>query len=141
MYLKKTIYIGANYEHNKVQAKIEITINGNPVNIDTSKISTITEAVGYWRKANAIHAWFVANVQKGTDDCREYDVSFEQLIELKELCKGVIRSRDATPLPPTAGFFFGSTDADEYYFDNLKDTIKIIDALDPKGNYDYRASW
>ena len=141
MYLKKTIYIGANYEHNKVQAKIEITINGNPVNIDVSKVSTIDEEAGYWRKANAIHAWFVANVQEGTDDCREYEVSFEQLTELKKLCKKVIRSRDATSLPPTAGFFFGSTDADEYYFDNLKDTIKIIEALDPNGVYYYRASW
>ena len=27
------------------------------------------EEVGYWRKANAIHGWFVRNVQNGKDDC------------------------------------------------------------------------
>ena len=29
----------------------------------------IMEMVGYWRKQNAIHNWFVENVQDGIDDC------------------------------------------------------------------------
>ena len=43
--------------------------------------------VMYWRKANAIHKWFVDNVQGGEDDCREYPVSNDQLIELRDTCK------------------------------------------------------
>ena len=39
------------------------------------------EEVGYWRKANQIHKWFVDNVQDGVDDCGEYKVTKEQLIE------------------------------------------------------------
>ena len=35
---------------------------------------TFTEMVGYWRKANHIHKWFVDNVQEGIDDYREYYV-------------------------------------------------------------------
>jgi len=40
------------------------------------------EEVGYWRKANAIHKWFVDNVQNGEDDCQRYDVTPAQLTEL-----------------------------------------------------------
>ena len=35
--------------------------------------------VAYWRKANAIHQWFVQHVQNGQDDCNEYHVTREQL--------------------------------------------------------------
>jgi hypothetical protein len=91
--------------------------------------------------ANAIHAWFVKNVQDGVDECQESYVSYEQLVELRDLCKKVIKTKNAELLPPQAGFFFGSTEVDEYYMEDLKETIKIIDALDPDGEYVYRASW
>jgi hypothetical protein len=42
--------------------------------------------VGYWRKANAIHSWFVANVQDGKDDCGSYYVTREHLQALKVEC-------------------------------------------------------
>jgi hypothetical protein len=45
---------------------------------------------GYWRKANHIHSWFVNNVQEGADDCREYNVSREKLMELKKICAQVM---------------------------------------------------
>ncbi len=35
--------------------------------------------VGYWRKANQIHNWFVKNVQGGVDDCGYYGVTKEKL--------------------------------------------------------------
>ena len=41
--------------------------------------------VAYWRKANAIHGWFVDNIQDGVDDQNEYYVSKEKLEELKKL--------------------------------------------------------
>lgn len=46
----------------------------------------------YWRKANAIHNWFVANVQGGNDDCGRYDVDVEQLVVLHDLCRKVLDS-------------------------------------------------
>ena len=42
--------------------------------------------VGYWRKANAIHNWFVVNVASGEDDCSSYPVSQDQLECLRNLC-------------------------------------------------------
>jgi hypothetical protein len=31
----------------------------------------IKQLVGYWRKANAIHGWFINNVADGVDECQE----------------------------------------------------------------------
>ena len=72
--------------------------------------------VAYWRKANAIHKWFVDNVQGGTDDCGDYTVSREQLQELAELCEQALADPDfaVENLPTRSGFFFGGTEYDEY---------------------------
>ena len=48
------------------------------------------EDVGYWRKANQIHNWFVHNVQGGEDDCGICEVSQSKLIELRDTCQKVI---------------------------------------------------
>lgn len=53
----------------------------------------IMEQVGYWRKANEIHNWFVENVQDGDDDCNyHYEVTKEILEELLDICKTVLDS-------------------------------------------------
>ena len=46
-------------------------------------------------------------------------------------------------LPTQSGFFFGSLDYDDYYFDCIKGTIQIIEnALKYKNvDYVYSASW
>lgn len=87
--------------------------------------------VGQWRKANAIHQWFVSEVQNGEDDCGEYYVSRDQLIELRNLCQQVIDNpEDGEEILPTqGGFFFGDTAYDEWYLASLKDTIGILDKL------------
>lgn len=106
---------------------------------------TIVTKVGYWRKANAIHKWFVDNVQNGEDDCGRYYVSFESLKELKELCEEVLENpkKARELLPPCEGFFFGSTEINEWYFQDLNDTIKIITNVleNELGDIYYRASW
>lgn len=48
--------------------------------------------VGYWRKANQIHKWFVDNVQNGEDDCGVYPVTFDQLTALLSLCQLVVET-------------------------------------------------
>jgi hypothetical protein len=53
----------------------------------------ISEEVGYWRKANQIHNWFVENVQYGVDDCDYHDeVTKETLEELLDACQRVLDS-------------------------------------------------
>lgn len=46
--------------------------------------------VGYWRKANAIHRWFVDNVQNGVDECQESWVSRDKLKDLLGVCRAVM---------------------------------------------------
>ena len=101
---------------------------------------------GYWRKANAIHDWFVRECQGGVDECQPSYVAREQLVELKELCEQVLadKTKAAELLPTTSGFFFGSTDYDEYYFQDLESTIEIIDrtlTLPSEWDIEYRSSW
>lgn len=90
----------------------------------------IKEEVGYWRKANAIHKWFVDNVQDGIDDCDYHrEVTKEDLEELRDVCKAVLEkpSRAKNLLPTQGGFFFGSTEHDEWYIESLKNTIEICE--------------
>ena len=53
---------------------------------------TLFEECTYWRKANAIHKWFVYNVQKGVDNCEYYEVSKEQIKQLLDICKEIIKN-------------------------------------------------
>lgn len=141
MYLSKEIYIGANYKHRNVNGVIDLRSGDTPIKVELSKVSSVIEHVGYWRKANAIHKWFVDNVQDGVDDCESYDVSYEQLVELRELCVKSLEEKTGEYLPPQEGFFFGGTDIDEDYFQDLRNTIEILSSLDPEGDYQYRSSW
>lgn len=121
-----------------------ITVNEIDSEFPTSSVSF---KVGYWRKANAIHAWFVKHCQAGVDDCNSYSVSRENLIDLKDSCTAVLadNSKANSLLPPQAGFFFGSTEINEYYLDDLKLTVKIIDRClrERLSNWDfsYQSSW
>lgn len=54
------------------------------------------------------------------------------------------QSLAAKLLPTQAGFFFGSTDYDEYYLNDLKSTIDQIEPLlaeESDGSLYYRSSW
>lgn len=109
---------------------------------------SVTVEAAYWRKSNQIHAWFVKNVQNGVDDGREYDVAHSQLRELRDVCVTVLGDRNIAPtlLPTQTGFFFGSTDYDNLYFNDVQETIVMIDKImkgfDPMiWNLSYRVSW
>lgn len=112
------------------------------------KLVVITYEGMYWRKANAIHAWFVENVQDGVDDCREYEVETEQLAALMNVCADVIANPERAKelLPPQGGFFFGAAEVDDWYWDNVKRTyeeLKPLLTLD-RGDwwrFTYQASW
>jgi hypothetical protein len=116
--------------------------------IDTKgfKLKNIRLDVGYWRKANQIHNWFFNNVQGKVDDCNEYEVCKEHLVELLDICKKVQADHSLAPalLPSQSGFFFGNTDYNEGYFIDIDDTIEIIEkalTLADKWSFIYRASW
>ena len=118
---------------------------------------TLLKEVGYWRKANQIHRWFVNNVQRGVDNQGYYRVTKKQLEKLLKIClevkslfgsttrksytnnELVTQSSEETVyknldierinelLPTQSGFFFGSTEIDDWYFADIIDTIKILE--------------
>jgi hypothetical protein len=67
------------------------------------------------------------------------------LEQLKEVCINVIAVPEMAEelLPTGAGFFFGSTEYDEYYFGDLNETIGIINrCLESKfDSFEYQSSW
>jgi len=105
--------------------------------------------VMYWRKTNAIHNWFVRELADGVDDCRPLELTVERLGELVKLCEQVIddNSKAEELLPTGSGFFFGSTEYDEYYFGDIAHTADrlrfIVQQAEAKGIdwLVYQASW
>lgn len=106
---------------------------------------SIFHEAAYWRKANATHAWFVRNVQNNEDDCGCYELTQEHLQNLVQLCNKVLEDENATLLPPQGGFFFGSTDVDDWYWADVKHTIEQVnDVLNKdwsKHRFFYHSSW
>lgn len=151
MYLTKKIYVGAQYEHRHITGTIELYKGEKqkPIKVNVKKVTEISEECIYWRKVNAIHKWFVDNVQDGNDNCGEYYVSREKLKELLNVCKQVLDNHELAPklLPTQDGFFFGSTNYDEWYFGDIEKTYLLLSAedLDSNDNYDisyaYSSSW
>ena len=111
-----------------------------------ARVKEITAELMYWRKCNAIHKWFVDNVQNGEDDCGEYYVPNSKLIELLTTARQCLFTKDPNLLPPQSGFFFGNTDIDEWYWHGIKDTIKQLKRLSELPDFDelsfyYQSSW
>lgn len=92
---------------------------------------TATE-IGYWRKANQIRAFFASYSPELVDENIEMLlVTEEMLLELKEniLCCLAEKNEEVSEklLPTQSGFFFGSTEYDEWYYQNLQLSLPIID--------------
>ena len=136
--------------------------------------------VAYWRKANAIHKFFVDTVQDGIDDCEfHHEVTKEVINSLATRCDLIIDKVKLVPgtvtngyrlvdgkmepclepgylvddesickelLPSEEGFFFGSTDYNQWYYQDIKDTYCICRNLLKTINFEtealyYCSSW
>jgi hypothetical protein len=140
MYLDKRTYIDG--------AGNKLNITGINNKVDVSRIKYLTEKVAVWRKANAIHWWFVMNVQDGEDDNRQYPVAAGQLNSLLKLCKQVQEEPESASkwLPTQEGFLFGSTEYDSQYFQKISYTIDVLEAElkegpDQRQEYLYQSDW
>ena len=169
MYLKKHTYV-QQWDHIPPEKRYHVSVQRggeNVSSINPERISSVIEGVAYWRKANAIHNWFVEHLADGTDDCRDIDVSREDLQKLLDVVatvlasckvvKGKIQNGSRTTsdgkeepimedgeyiedpsvaealLPTQSGFFFGSTDYDQHYIEDLQYTQKAPTEILSKG--------
>lgn len=146
MYLYGKTYV-RNYNFTKEEEKydINITKNGNIVSdIKKERIVYIIEELGYWRKANQIHNFFVENCQEGIDDCKESYVSKENIKDLLNRCNKILENPKLGKelLPTVEGFFFGNNVYDQYYLEDIKYTKELMEEclLSSKEIY-YQSSW
>lgn len=151
MYLSASRYL-SNYgfQNGEDLAKIEGVLDA--VGLDTKAMSAdspglqVKITVAYWRKVNAVHNWFVQNVQGGVDECQDSYVTSSQLRQLRDLCSEALASKDATLLPTTSGFFFGGTEIDEWYWTGIEYTRNVLTDILVNPAFDgfefhYQASW
>ena len=114
--------------------------NGPSLTTETPRMVSrkTTWEVGYWRKANQIHNWFLehcgprdSDTGEVIDDCRPIEVEVVKLEQLLKECQMVLADHSLAQvyLPTQSGFFFGSTEYDEYYFEDLEATIKILEPV------------
>lgn len=159
MYLeiKKESYVSKYHQNDELVLDFAEAIKRNGKSLSEPEYveQVIYYGVGYWRKANAIHKYFVDYCGEGIDECQKINVSLSALKNLLLNCKEILKNNDLAEilLPTQGGFFFGSTKYDEWYFRDLEDTIKIIEPViefleniekeDDSYNYSviYQASW
>jgi len=102
---------------------------------EVDSMESVHTEVGYWRKAEAIHYWFVEHVQYGNDDCRIYNVCADDLITLLEGVDNVLEKKQSLE-----EVFPECTDSD-----CLVHTKKILEKamkLAELGwRFQYRSSW
>ena len=116
--------------------------------VEASPHAYIDVCVAYWRKANQVHKWF-CDLDGGRDECQSIYVSYDKLRELRDLCVEVLKqpAMAASALPTQPGFFFGSYDYDEWYMEDMKNTVdqlsKVLDSVGPDTwtDFVYKASW
>ena len=109
----------------------------------------LIQEVAYWRKANAVHKWFVDNVQDGEDDCSAHrELTREDLEELRDLAHQVRCNPDLAEklLPTESGFFFGGTQYDDWYFEGIENTVDQLDKVLKETDFEtealyYVSSW
>lgn len=146
-YLADYDFMGTDPEREAFRKVVDAVNSGDFV-AQSSPHVQVDVCVGYWRKQNAIHKWFVDNVQGGWDECERSYVSRENLTTLLAACEKALAAPDDAPdvLPTTSGFFFGGTEYDEWYWEGVTYTrdllARLLDSPLPEttGFY-YQASW
>lgn len=107
-----------------------------------------TVTIHSWRKANAIHGWIINNAQ-AEDNCTPIHLDMADIVALRDDCQKVVDEGTEEAawehLPPTSGFFFGTTEIDDWYWENVKSTLAFLNEListsDEYQEFEYQASW
>lgn len=99
------------------------------------------EEIGYFYKVNFLMGFFGYE-----ENCKDKEVSKSELEELQSRCNKVLASKDnelaTSILPPQAGFFFGSTDINDYYYEKVAKVQKwVASVLETLEDDDIVAMW
>jgi hypothetical protein len=82
--------------------------------------------VGYFRKVNFFYHYFA---EKLVDETAW--IEREDLVDIIDRCEKVLEDHTLGPklLPTQSGFFFGSTEYDDWYYNDVKDCLKQMKGL------------
>lgn len=92
--------------------------------------------IGYFRKVNFLVKYF-EDLGFDVENQTPLSIKKDQAIELRDRCRRVLDNHDLAEelLPTMSGFFFGSTNYDEYYFEDVQSVLdycegELIPAFD-----------
>jgi len=91
----------------------------------------------YFRKVNFLIPFVESKIGCTVENCETVKLTKDNLVELVDRCKEVLadHSKAEKLLPTRDGFFFGGTDYDEWYFDDVKEVQdKVSDLLSTMSN-------
>ena len=82
--------------------------------------------VAYFRKVNFLIPFFGYE-----ENCSNIEIDKYQVEDLIEACKEVLANHDKASffLPTQEGFFFGSTDYDDWYFDDVQNVKEKFEEI------------
>ena len=97
----------------------------NELEDEKEKINPWNE-VAYFRKVNFLIPFFGYE-----ENCSNIEIDKYQVEDLIEACKEVLANHDKASflLPTQAGFFFGSTDYDDWYFDDVESVKTTFESI------------
>jgi hypothetical protein len=115
MYLTGRKYFWHNYQHRDTERRE-----------DDKRVKSLDVELAYWRKHPDLHGYIVSAFADGKDDCREIELSADELRE-------IIRAVKGKRLPKTTGFFFGESDGSERERDIkiFEEALAWLEASDP----------
>jgi len=146
MYLYKRLYT-KNWDFTPEESRIQVTVVKNDKVLEDYQNPTyVITNVAYWRKFNALHGHIVDTYADGEDNCQDIYLCYDDLCDMLKLLKEVRDNKDSSKLPPTAGLFFGSKNVDEYYWNDVEESINTFEDIISKEDseevdYIYNASW
>lgn len=95
-----------------------------------AKVKEAYYECGYFRKFNALHNFIVREYADGVDECQDIPLTRENINEILKTCEQIQKSpEDCNELMPAgSGFFFGSTDYDEWYMGSIEECRKMCES-------------
>lgn len=117
----------------------------------------VAEELAYFRKFNALNRFILVNTNSPLDLNDVVEVPMEVFDKLYDIVNKLLTAYNACPikaermartlLPTQSGFFFGSVDYDEYYWNDLVRLKESLEALFKRAeeikdeHYWYESNW
>lgn len=99
------------------------------LDINVCKVSR--KNIGYFRKVNFLIPFFEKRRHMEIENCEDLVIEKEDVKELIRRCKEVLTNHELAEklLPARAGFFFGNTEYDNSYYEDVYDVLQTFKTI------------